>query len=91
MYYFWQTSKYETKVEKDSVKFEVAVNILHNTENLYIVKFTRVMGDPTKFNEICNSLLNFVMREPPGGLAVIRWEREWKGLTQVIDKNNCPI
>jgi len=54
------------------VKFEVAVNILHNTENLYIVKFTRIMGDSAKYNEICNSLLNFVMRESPGGLAVIR-------------------
>lgn len=47
-------SKYETKVEKDSVKFEVAVNMLHNTENLYIVKFTRILGDPVKYNEICD-------------------------------------
>jgi len=53
------------------VKFEVAVNMLHNTENLYIVKFTRILGDPVKYNEMCDYLLNFVIRESLGG-SIIR-------------------
>lgn len=43
---FYRTSsKYEMKVEKEFVKFEVGVSILQNIENLYLVKFSRASGE----------------------------------------------
>ncbi|KAL4430220.1 hypothetical protein ABPG74_014779 [Tetrahymena malaccensis] len=58
--YYKPTSKFDIRVEKDLVKFDISVNILHNVENLFIIKFTRLMGDTHKYNEICNNILNQV-------------------------------
>ncbi|KAL4469354.1 hypothetical protein ABPG72_005990 [Tetrahymena utriculariae] len=58
--YYKPTSKFDIRVEKDLVKFDISVNILHNVDNLFIIKFTRLMGDTHKYNEICNNILNQV-------------------------------
>lgn len=43
------------------MKLEVGVNLLHNTEDVYVVKFTRIQGDAAKYNEISNQLLNKIL------------------------------
>jgi len=51
---FRNVTKYSLKCEKDTNKFEIEVNSLHNHDNVYIVRFTKQSGDITKSNEICS-------------------------------------
>jgi len=46
-------SKYGLKCERDTIKFEIEVNYVHNHDNLYLLKFNKLQGDTAKYNEIC--------------------------------------
>lgn len=42
------------KCEKDTIKFEVEINLIQNNDNLYLLRFTKLTGDTAKYNELCS-------------------------------------
>jgi len=49
-------TKYSLRCEKDTNKFEIEINSLHNHDSVYIIKFSKLSGDIAKSNEICSQL-----------------------------------
>jgi len=49
-------TKYSLRCEKDTNKFEIEINSLHNHDSVYILKFNKLSGDIAKSNEICSQI-----------------------------------
>jgi hypothetical protein len=52
--------KYEVKAQIDDLKFEIAVNLLLNSENIHVIQCTKCEGPSEVFGKIQSELLFFI-------------------------------